>query len=399
MPLRALFRVLVAFSLCTAGFYAAADVQPSSGPIYGGTAITITGNNFDSSSDVYVDGNQATGIVVVNSTTITAVTPEGFIEGAVDVDVQTTNDAFSFPGAFTYVAPTITSVNPAQGSIIGGTNVTLSGTLFADGMQLSFDGNPASNIAVVDSNTMTATTPAGFVEGPVSVDIDYLSTFASLANGFTYLQPRIDAITPSSGSVDGGTPVTITGAYFASDVSIDFDGTSAAGVTFVDSNTVTAVTPPGISGQVSVDLNIGGGTGYASTTFTYIDPAIASVVPNSGPESGGTAVTISGTLFDPSATVEFDGISATSVTVVDSNTITATTPAGAGVVDVTVTTVNSQAVLGLGFTYIATPPPQVSGVTPQSGDSNGGLPITITGTDFQNGASARLGGTPINNLT
>ncbi|HHH44495.1 MAG TPA: hypothetical protein ENK49_10195 [Gammaproteobacteria bacterium] len=398
VPLRVLYRLLLAILVSVAGVQATAGVQPSSGPLYGGTAITITGSNFDVSADVYVDGNQATGIVVVDATTITAVTPEGFTAGPVDIDVQTTSDTFSFPGAFTYVTPTITSVNPPQGSIVGGTNVTISGTLFTAGMQLSFDGNPASNLSVVDSNTMTATTPAGFVEGPVSVDIDYLSTFTSLANGFTYLQPRIDAITPSSGSVDGGTPVTITGAYFDSDVSIDFDGTSAIAVTFVDSNTITAVTPPGASGPVSVDLTIGGGSGYASGTFTYLDPTIASVVPASGAESGGTPVTITGTLFDPSATVEFGGIGATNVTVVDSNTITAETPAGAGVVDVTVTTVNSQAVLSPGFTYIAAPPPQVSSVTPQSGDSNGGLPITITGTDFQNNASARLGGTPIGNL-
>ena len=398
MLLRTFFRLLIAFIFSAAGFNAVAGVLPSSGPIYGGTAITITGSNFDSGSIVYVDGNSATSIVVVSSTTITAVTPEGFTEGPVDVDVQTTNNYFSFPGAFTYVAPTITSVTPSQGSIIGGTNVTLSGTLLTNGMQLSFDGNPASNVTFVDSNTMTATTPGGFVEGPVSVDIDNLSVFVSLANGFTYLQPRIDVITPSSGSVDGGTLVTLTGAYFASDVTVDFDSMSATSVTFIDSNTVTAVTPPGITGQVSVDLNIGSGTGYAATTFTYIDPTISSVVPNSGPESGGTAVTITGTLFDPTATVEFDGIGATNVTVVDSNTITATTPAGFGTVDVTVTTVNSQAVLGLGFTYIAAPPPQVSGVTPQSGDSNGGLPITITGTGFQSGASARLGGTLINNL-
>ena len=399
VPLRATLLSLAVFCWLVAGGSAVAGVQPASGPLYGGTVITITGSNFDSSADVYVDGNQAAGVVVIDSTTITAVTPGGYAEGAVDVDVQTTNDAFSFPGAFIYVAPTVTTVSPPQGSIIGGTEVTLSGTLFIDGMQVSFDGNPATNLSVVDSHTMTAITPTGIAEGPVSVDIDYLDTVASLPNGFTYLQPRIDAITPSSGSVDGATPVTITGAYFASDVRINFDGNSAAGVTFVDSNTITALTPPGVSGQVSVDLDIGGGTGYASTMFTYVDPTIASVVPNSGPEIGGTAVTISGTLFDPSAVVAFDGIGATDVTVVDSSTITATTPAGAGVVDVTVTTANSQAFLSPGFSYIAALPPQISSITPQSGDSDGGLPITITGADFQNGASARLGGTPVSNLT
>lgn len=397
MPLRCIFLLLTALGLSAFGYNAAAGVQPSSGPIYGGTAITVTGSNFDSSATVYVDGNPAASVVVVGTTTITAVTPEGYTEGAVDVDVETTNDYVSYPAAFTYLVPTITAITPNQGTIIGGTGVTVSGTLLIDGMQLSFDGNPANNVTVVDGNTITATTPEGFVEGPASVDIDYQNGSVSLPNGFTYWQPRIDSLTPASGSVDGGTLVTLSGAYFASDVTINFDGISATSATFVDSSTVTAVTPPGVAGQAAVDLSIGGGTGYTSSTFTYLDPTVSSVVPNSGPDSGGTVVTITGTLFDPSATVEFDYISATNVTVVDSNTITATTPSGFGTVDITVTTANSQAVLGQGFIYIATPPPLVSAITPPSGDSNGGTPVTVTGTDFQPGASVVLGSAPLNN--
>lgn len=399
VPLHKCILLLVTLLLLSlAGVGAVADVQPASGPLYGGTAITITGSGFNASATVYVDGNTATNVVVVNSTTITAVTPDGYTEGPVDVDVETTNDYFSFPGAFTYVAPTIDAVVPSEGSIIGGTAVTISGTLFTDGMLLTFDGNPALNVTVVDANTITATTPEGYGEGTVSVDIEYLSSFATLPAGFTYRQPRIDSITPATGSVNGGTAVTLAGAYFANDVTLDFDGIPATGVTFVDSATVTAVTPPGVSGQVLVDLSIGGGTGYTSTTFTYLDPGVVSIVPSSGPESGGTAVTITGTLFDPAATVEFDGISAGSVVVVNSNTITADTPAGAGTVDVTVTTDYSQATLSQGFTYTATPPPQIGGITPQSGDSNGGTAVTITGTGFQPGASASLGGSPLANL-
>ncbi len=401
MPLRDLVLLFVVLLLSTVGFGAVASVQPSSGPIYGGAPITITGSNFDSGSSVYIDGNTATNVIVVNSTTITAVTPAGLMEGPVDVDVQTTADFFSFPGAFTYVAPTLTSVTPLQGSIAGGTNVTLSGTLFIDGMQLSFGGNPASNVTVIDSTTMTATTPQGFLGSPVSVDIDYLADITTLADGFTYQQPQINSITPSSGGADGGTLVTIAGAYFTSDVTVDFDGFSATNVAFVDSTTVTAVTPAtGMTGPVTVTLNVGMGVGSATTTFTYLNPTISSVTPNSGPDSGGTAVTISGTLFDASATVEFDGISASNVNVVDSSTITATTPntGMTGAVDVTVTTINNQALLSQGFTYTTTPPPQLSGVAPQNGNSDGGTAITITGANFQNGAIAYLGSTLIGNL-
>lgn len=50
-------------------------VSPSSGPVYGGTQVTVTGAGFDPSAIVYFDGMQADNIVYVNTTTLTAVTP------------------------------------------------------------------------------------------------------------------------------------------------------------------------------------------------------------------------------------------------------------------------------------------------------------------------------------
>ena len=62
------------------------------------------------------------------------------------------------------------------------------------------------------------------------------------------------------------------------------------------------------------------------------------MTPNSGSTAGGTAVTITGTNFAAGATVTFGSTAATNVVVVNSTTITATTPAGsAGAVTVTVT--------------------------------------------------------------
>ena len=55
--------------------------------------------------------------------------------------------------------------------------------------------------------------------------------------------------------------------------------------------------------------------------------SMASVTPSSGPSAGGTAVTIRGTGFEPGLIVEFGGEQATSVEIVDSSTVVATTPA------------------------------------------------------------------------
>ena len=69
-------------------------------------------------------------------------------------------------------------------------------------------------------------------------------------------------------------------------------------------------------------------------------PTVTGVVPNSGPSTGNTTVTITGTGFTCVTGVKFGNTPAATFTVVNSTTITATSPPGTGTVDVTVTTCN-----------------------------------------------------------
>ncbi len=67
-------------------------------------------------------------------------------------------------------------------------------------------------------------------------------------------------------------------------------------------------------------------------------PAVTAITPTSGPAAGGTSVTISGTNLAGATAVRFGGASAASFTANQDGTIGATSPAGTGTVDVTVTT-------------------------------------------------------------
>ena len=91
----------------------------------------------------------------------------------------------------------------------------------------------------------------------------------------------------------------------------------------------------------AVSSNEGGSGAAASATLTVAGPlpTVTGISPASGPWSGGTAVTISGTNFDTnSGTVNSGTASATNVTVVSATEIPATSPQGAATVDDTVTT-------------------------------------------------------------
>lgn len=93
-------------------------------------------------------------------------------------------------------------------------------------------------------------------------------------------------------------------------------------------------------------------------------PVVSAILPNSDNIAGGTAVTITGSGFQPSATVTIGGTAAANVSVVNATTLTAVTPAhSAGAVDVTVTNLDGRSgTLALGFTYTNSPPPAPTGV-------------------------------------
>ena len=82
-------------------------------------------------------------------------------------------------------------------------------------------------------------------------------------------------------------------------------------------------------------------------------PTVANVNPNTGPMQGGTSVTITGTNFSAVTAVRFGSNAAGSFTVDGATQITATSPAGVGTVDVTVTTAGGTSAISSGdrFTY------------------------------------------------
>ncbi|MBA3808811.1 MAG: IPT/TIG domain-containing protein, partial [Solirubrobacterales bacterium] len=81
-------------------------------------------------------------------------------------------------------------------------------------------------------------------------------------------------------------------------------------------------------------------------------PSLTAVTPNRGPLSGGTAVTITGNNLAGATAVHFGAAAAVSFTVTSKHSITAVTPAGEGVVTVSVTTPYGTSSIGPEFTYV-----------------------------------------------
>jgi hypothetical protein len=102
------------------------------------------------------------------------------------------------------------------------------------------------------------------------------------------------------------------------------------------------------------------GLNSASTAWAtpLLAPTIVSVAPNSGPTTGGTLVTITGTDFQQGATATIGGVACTGVVVASSTSLTCTTGAhAAGFVEAGLVNPDLQGAIGPdAFTYVEVAP-------------------------------------------
>ena len=164
-------------------------------------------------------GVLAANAVMTNPTTITATTPAHVAETA---DVVVTNydgQSATLTNGYTFnPAPTLSAgaVSPASAKLTGGDTIAITGTGFYGTPTVTLGGTAASAVTVVNSTTITATTPAHAVGAVDVVVTNEDSQSATLTNGFTFteLPPTASSISPNNGPVGGGTNVTITGTNF-----------------------------------------------------------------------------------------------------------------------------------------------------------------------------------------
>ena len=148
---------------------------------------------------------------------------------------------------------------------------------------------------------------------------------------------------------------------------------------------MTVTNPDGQSGSLASAFHLPGpANGEQCVTQQWID-------------SGGTAVTITGTNFAAGATVTF-GVRArpTWWSSIARQSLRRRPAGSAGAVTVTVKVSGQSGSLANGYTYVVIP--TVSSVAPNNGPTAGGTAVTITGTNFAAGATVTFGGAAATNV-
>ncbi|MEW2319360.1 IPT/TIG domain-containing protein [Streptomyces bauhiniae] len=244
-------------------------------------------------------------------------------------------------------------ISPNQGSTGGGTLVTITGTNLSGTTAVKFGGKSATSITNVSPTQVTAVSPSG--SGTVGVTVTTAGGTSNPIPFFYVGAPFKSGIGPVSGPLAGGNTVTLNGVGLSTATSVSFGGVTAT-PTVVSDTQLTVTVPAGAApGPVGVSVTTAGGTNNG-LSYTYVDaPTVTTVAPASGPTSGGTGVTITGTNLDTTESVTFDGTPAP-FSVVNATTVSAVTPPGAaGAVDVVVTNAAGSDTATDAFTYVAGP--------------------------------------------
>lgn len=83
--------------------------------------------------------------------------------------------------------------------------------------------------------------------------------------------PATGSVSPSSGSINGGTAVTINGTGFQPGATVTFGGVAATSINVVNATTTTATTPAHAAGAVNVVVTNGDGQSSTLTNgYTYV---------------------------------------------------------------------------------------------------------------------------------
>jgi hypothetical protein len=329
-------------SSVTIGFELSGNARPGSDyQALGGNSVTIDGP--DRSVDVLIIPIHRTTIVGPETVTLTIMTGPKYLVGPQNSATVTIEDINQ---------QTVGKVVLNSGSTAGGDTVQIQGSNFLEGMKVFFNGVLATNVEVLSDSLIMAMTPPGTV-GAADVTVDDEGIASTLTAGYTYVAPPLlSSIAPNAGTTAGGTSVTLTGANYATGATVTFNGVAATNVVVVSATSITCTTPPGAAGVAAIAITVKGLTKTFAALYTYISPPVVlAVTPNFGLPAGGNSVTITGVNFVAGSMVLFGGNPAVNVMLVTANTITCVTPAGTGMVDVSVISNGMTTTLANAFTY------------------------------------------------
>jgi hypothetical protein len=213
------------------------SINPTFGPLSGGTVVALTGTGFKNNCGVKFGTVAATATTFVTDTLVRAIAPAKGTAGVVNVTITNTDGGTASYASFEYKdikTPIITGLDKRDGPFAGGQAVRLYGQNFSGITWVRFNttSDAAAEATIVNNNTtvlpnqLDILTPQGFQFSPdagatalaVNIyanNVQGIGSLDNVENWYTYRPPPIiTAVVPNSGPTSGGQAVYVLGRNF-----------------------------------------------------------------------------------------------------------------------------------------------------------------------------------------
>jgi hypothetical protein len=174
------------------------SISPISGPLAGGTRVTITGTNFITGATVTIDGVAASNIGVNSSTSITATTPAGTAGAKNVVVTNPDSQTGTLTGGFTYISGGSSGGGNSGGGGGGGGGVISMGKIYLSGFSSKTPLDINVNNGIV-SSAANLTTQDGRVTLNIAAQTKLLSNGGNALSILT-VENTTSPQAPSSGN-------------------------------------------------------------------------------------------------------------------------------------------------------------------------------------------------------
>jgi hypothetical protein len=421
-------------------------IAPPSGPVHGGTVVTITGSGFTDATAVNFGDIPVRAFTINPEKTQIRVTSPAHASGTVHVTVDTPGgtSATSDADQFTYSpVPTVSSATTnAAGTVITITfskemvdptskhnefkyNIVRGAAHFDDQSfsSAALKGGDPTKIDLTIPDTSTAIAPGDEVtvkytgSDVIAQDSNVLASFSgqTVTNAMPFPAPTVlSAATDAAGTVititfskEMNPPVGKHGDFKYQIAGVVGDQAFSAAAFNVDpSKTKIDLTISGTASKpddddvVTVKYSIGTVTAkdtgvlasFADQVVTNNVAIVERIAPSHGPEAGRTVVIVTGKGFTKVTGVKFGETDAGLPTVDSATQIRITSPAGGSgaVVHVKVTTPGGISATSDADRFTYDPAPIVTNINPKTGVNSGSVSFTIDGTDFVNDPAGLL---------
>jgi hypothetical protein len=422
------------------------SIAPGFGSIRGGTRLSVRGEQFLSGATLYCFfGTQLRSTAqYISSTLVRCLTPLTASAGPLKVTVgpsSATESLFTVDGAwlkYTYTPPVrVLAVSPDAGPARGGTIITMMGMNFVNSNLLTCrfstgSGDSRQNFTSVAQ--FLSTTLSQCVAPPLEQLIgagaqftDVLAVielssnaqdFTSDGNTFKFSAvPRVLSVTPSRGSVFGGTIVTVRGSHLGTTSTLCRFGDSSRSspAVIVSAEEIQCVTPASRSAtRVTLEISVDSGSTYVrsnvgfnfvgkqttmlsqnTSTTMMLKPHIISITPPSASCGGGADIVVAGRDFINVASLACRfGRSIVRAVFFSRTEIRCKAPRHVPSRTSFEVTVDGTHFSTSNSAFVFDRQPEVHAVSPSIGSARGGTILTVLGTHFvkKSNVACRIGG-------